>query len=241
MKKECIQYYEQEARRYDSRRFSCTCGKMVDRTFKQAVYDHLRSSQLVLDAGTGTGRFAIFLAAKGKRVVAVDSSQNMLHVARDKAVGSGVQDNIAFVQADVQQLPFSNAVFDGICSIHVLVHFDSLDEAISEYSRVIKLKDGVIVFDLSHASIIKVYSLLERLRSSTPFSFPNYYHGLSTIRELLSKNGVQITAVRHIKKIPRPILHLLICRLGFSWLVPLYRTVEQLNFGVLRIIKAKRL
>src|SRR5688500_18466332 len=39
----------------------------------------------VLDAATGTGRYAIYLAELGKRVTAVDASPGMLAVARAKA------------------------------------------------------------------------------------------------------------------------------------------------------------
>ena len=34
--------------------------------------------ELILDAGAGTGRFAAFLEARGKRVVALDSSAQMM-------------------------------------------------------------------------------------------------------------------------------------------------------------------
>jgi sugar/nucleoside kinase (ribokinase family) len=34
----------------------------------------------VLDAGTGTGRYALFLAEQGKRVMATDQSAKMAHV-----------------------------------------------------------------------------------------------------------------------------------------------------------------
>ena len=73
----------------------------------------------VLDAGTGTGRHAIRLAARGARVTAIDFSDGMLAKARAKAGA----DRVRFETHDVtRRLPYADASFDRLLSALVLEH-----------------------------------------------------------------------------------------------------------------------
>jgi trans-aconitate 2-methyltransferase len=76
---------------------------------------HLRGSELVLDAGCGTGLLTAELleALPRGRVVAVDLSRNMLHSAREHL--SRFSGRVAMVACDFVDLPFVG-VFDGIVS-----------------------------------------------------------------------------------------------------------------------------
>ncbi len=74
----------------------------------------LRGDETVLDAGCGTGRVTaelLNLLPRG-RVVAVDFSENMLRTAREH-LQPRFAERVAFVEADLQFLPFDGA-FDGI-------------------------------------------------------------------------------------------------------------------------------
>jgi SAM-dependent methyltransferase len=74
--------------------------------------------RLVLDAGSGAGRFAEIAAQRGARVVAVDSS-SAVEATRATLAGIGVTD---VVQADVTRLPFAKSCFDFAYSIGVIQH-----------------------------------------------------------------------------------------------------------------------
>jgi trans-aconitate methyltransferase len=74
----------------------------------------LRGDETVLDAGCGTGRVTselLELLPRG-RVVAADFSENMLRTAREH-LQPQFGERVAFVEADLQFLPFERA-FDGI-------------------------------------------------------------------------------------------------------------------------------
>jgi len=58
----------------------------------------------VLDAGGGTGIWALRLAKAGLRVTIADISERMLDVARDKAARAGLSDRIECVHADIAGL-----------------------------------------------------------------------------------------------------------------------------------------
>src|SRR5512146_689476 len=97
---------------------SATYHRLSDHQFawgmKVLARTPIRGGETIMDAGCGTGRLTAELSRrlpKG-RVVAVDLSENMLRTARAHLAEGG---RVAFVCADVQQLPFSG-VFDGIFS-----------------------------------------------------------------------------------------------------------------------------
>jgi len=65
----------------------------------------------VVDAGTGEGRLAFFLAPHVGRVVAVDMDENALWKARQYASFKGLR-NIDFILADMEKEPF-HTIWDG--------------------------------------------------------------------------------------------------------------------------------
>ena len=74
--------------------------------------------KLILDAGTGAGRFADVVSRWGGRVVGVDLSR-----AVEAAYGNlHERPNVQIAQADITQLPFAPGTFDAIFSIGVLHH-----------------------------------------------------------------------------------------------------------------------
>jgi SAM-dependent methyltransferase len=70
----------------------------------------------ILDVAAGTGRVAIPLADAGYRVVALDRSEEMLHVLRGKA-GTA---RVLAVEASGASLPFGNRTFDAVLIARVL-------------------------------------------------------------------------------------------------------------------------
>jgi SAM-dependent methyltransferase len=59
-----------------------------------------------LDLATGTGRNAVFLAAQGYDVDAVDQSRAGLAIARENARRRGVADRVNWIQADIPSYGF---------------------------------------------------------------------------------------------------------------------------------------
>jgi trans-aconitate 2-methyltransferase len=72
----------------------------------------IQGTETVLDAGCGTARLAEWLAGAVPqgRVLAVDTSAEMLEVARRRTNGGGLLAAVRLVRADLSALPFSAAV-----------------------------------------------------------------------------------------------------------------------------------
>ncbi len=103
----------------------------------------------VLDVGTGTGRHAIRLAARGARVTAIDFSDGMLAKARAKAGA----DRVRFENHDVtRRLPYPDASFDRVLSALVLEHVADVAAFFRELGRVTR-PDGRIVVTAMHPAM----------------------------------------------------------------------------------------
>ena len=90
----------------------------------------------VLELGCGDGKTAIALAQKGLQVVGLDPSRVAL-LTLGKRVGS---DKLSLVQADALSLPFKEASFDCLASVHFLDHLllKDRENAVEEMGRVLK-------------------------------------------------------------------------------------------------------
>ncbi len=234
IKERCIRYYQQEAGGYDAARFSCECNRLYDQMTKEIIYKFLKDCTYFLDAGTGTGRFAIHLAKNGIDVVAIDSSKEMVEIARKKAQREGCQHRIQFIVSDIENLPFKDRSFDGVCSIIVLIHLACRDYAVSELSRVLK-PGGILVLDVPNKLLSKAYRPFIRVIKKTTFS--DYYYSLGEMRKLLLDNSVGVVEQRTFGKLPRVIVHFFLCTLNLKFLGGMIERFERFNFGGTSIIR----
>lgn len=91
-----------------------------------------------LDAGTGTGIFAVAFAARGLKVTGIDVNAELLRQARAEAPG------IEFQQAEVERLPFGERSFDLVFLGHVLHETDDPLAALREARRVARARVAVL-------------------------------------------------------------------------------------------------
>lgn len=112
--------------------------------YRKMLWDVLEALELepgmrVLDAGCGTGNLERFIAEKDQlpaRIDAIDFSPSMLARAQAKCAEL---DSVRFTHADLEgRLPFDDAVFDRVVSIHVLYALENQDATVRELLRVLK-------------------------------------------------------------------------------------------------------
>jgi ubiquinone/menaquinone biosynthesis C-methylase UbiE len=92
----------------------------------------LRSGTDILDVCCGMGGSALPAAEKvgpTGHVIAVDLAQNLLAKGTKRAAERGLA-NIEFRQADLEDLPFSDASFDAVLCVFGIFFFPDLSEAI---------------------------------------------------------------------------------------------------------------
>jgi ubiquinone/menaquinone biosynthesis C-methylase UbiE len=172
--------------------------QIKNRVERALVLRHARGH--VLDAGTGTGRFAIPLAkVPGNDVVALDYSDDMLRKNRELAGAEGVT-GIRYLRGDVEHLPFPAAHFDAVVSITVVRHFPQWRAILEEYIRVVK-PGGTLVFEMCSGDHIEAANRI-RPRFGTKHSTDGFlsYEAevrFDDLRDWLDAHGVEVTE-RHI-------------------------------------------
>ncbi len=90
----------------------------------------------LLEIGVGTGRIALPLHRRGRRVVGVDLSLPMLERYRAKAAAAGLAPP-AVLRADATRLPFPDACFGAVLEVHVLHLVPDWGRALAEVRRVL--------------------------------------------------------------------------------------------------------
>jgi demethylmenaquinone methyltransferase/2-methoxy-6-polyprenyl-1,4-benzoquinol methylase len=111
----------------------------------------LRSGAKILDVATGTGSLALELAMradKGRKVIGVDFSQEMLSKAKDKL--TKIQcDNLELIQAKAEALPFPDNTFDYTAIGFGLRNMTDIEQTLWEMARVTKVGGRLICLEFS--------------------------------------------------------------------------------------------
>ncbi|SEA85826.1 bifunctional demethylmenaquinone methyltransferase/2-methoxy-6-polyprenyl-1,4-benzoquinol methylase UbiE [Alkalimonas amylolytica] len=126
----------------------------IHRLWKRFTIDcsAVRSGQKVLDLAGGTGDLtALFSRRVGPtgKVVLADINASMLTVGRDKLRDQGLVDNIEYVQANAEALPFADNSFDIITIAFGLRNVTNKDAALASMFRVLKPGGRLLVLEFS--------------------------------------------------------------------------------------------
>jgi len=92
------------------------------------------SGRKILDAGCGAGALSAELSARGATVTGIDSSSQMLQLARSR-----VSDATELRLADIQDpLPFDDCLFDDVTASLVLHYIEDWGPTLSEMRRILR-------------------------------------------------------------------------------------------------------
>jgi ubiquinone/menaquinone biosynthesis C-methylase UbiE len=148
----------------------------------------------VLDAATGTGRYALELARQGKRVRAVDCNAKMLSRAREKALRDGL--DIEFRQEDLSEISFPEASFDLVLCALALAHVQDLTQPCREFMRVLRPGGNLVITDLHPSMQRKMGAdyMWELAEGHSPVFFPNRHSDVDDYLKAVSSAGGKVLA-----------------------------------------------
>jgi ubiquinone/menaquinone biosynthesis C-methylase UbiE len=106
----------------------------------------LKDNDMVLDVAGGTGEPGLTIASivKNGKVIAVDQSEGMLSVAREKVQMQGIK-NYEIKVAEVSALPFPDNTFDAISCRFGFMFFPDMLLAAKEMARVVKPRRKIVI------------------------------------------------------------------------------------------------
>lgn len=137
----------------------------IHRLWKRFTIDAsgVRPGNKVLDLAGGTGdltaKFSQIVGKDGK-VILADINSSMLNVGRDKLRDRGLVQNIEYVQANAEALPFEDNSFDIITIAFGLRNVTDKDAALRSMYRVLKPGGRLLVLEFSkpeHEILNKAY------------------------------------------------------------------------------------
>ena len=136
--------YDEMASVYEAHAADSPYNAHYDRPAVLALAGQVRGLR-VLDAGSGPGLYAEELLARGADVVAIDSSEVMVELAR-KRIGMDAE----VLRTDLNEpLPFDAEVFDLIVCPLVIHHLSDRAAALREFFRVLR-PGGRVVLSTQH-------------------------------------------------------------------------------------------
>jgi ArsR family transcriptional regulator len=101
----------------------------------------------IADLGSGEGAFAVLLAQRAKKVIAVDTSAKMIEVGRDQAERHGVE-NLEFRLGDMEEVPIADGEVDLVFFSQSLHHALHPERAVEEAARILRPGGRIVVLDL---------------------------------------------------------------------------------------------
>ncbi|MDY6905675.1 MAG: class I SAM-dependent methyltransferase [Thermodesulfobacteriota bacterium] len=154
----------------------------------QAIKKYIKDYPLkanVLDAGCGNGRYCKKLSHNGyKNIYAVDFFKSDMN-------------DINFLLASVDQLPFCDNSFDFIYSLSVIHYLDDLNKGICELGRVLRPGGTLILTFFNKHSLYTILRKLKRnIIKNTKYSLDKLqFLNPEAYETILRKNGFSIIEV----------------------------------------------
>ncbi|RPG50071.1 MAG: bifunctional demethylmenaquinone methyltransferase/2-methoxy-6-polyprenyl-1,4-benzoquinol methylase UbiE [Gammaproteobacteria bacterium TMED1] len=136
------------------------------RIMKRMAIEHTsaRPGQKILDLAGGTGDLTILLSkvvGSTGRVVLCDINNPMLSKGRDRLLDLGFSNNVSYIQADAEDLPFISNSFASITIGFGLRNFTDKAKALSECMRVLAPGGKLVLLEFStpkNALISQLYN-----------------------------------------------------------------------------------
>lgn len=161
--RQCVkvrEFYEKTAEDYD-KEYEAPRWKLYHEIAWENINRFLpkRRNGLILDAGGGTGYWAIKLAKQGYRIVLTDISENMLKVAKRKIKKEKLQNKTETRVTDIRDMScFTSNQFDLVLAEGDPVSYClNPERAVRELARVVKPNAHVII------SVDSKYPIVSRL------------------------------------------------------------------------------
>lgn len=131
---------------------------LFGRTSQSAIVElaNIKQHHAVLDVGGGTGRVAVQIISIAQCTIIADSAVKMIREALRKGVHA--------INADAEQLPFDDYVFDRIIMVDAFHHVADQRRTLDELWRLLK-PGGLLIIEEPdiHHWLVKIIAFVEKI------------------------------------------------------------------------------
>ncbi|ALG12618.1 class I SAM-dependent methyltransferase [Kibdelosporangium phytohabitans] len=163
----------------------------IDVPVVKRIVDELPAGT-ALDAACGTGRYAELLVERGHRVIGVDSSPEMLELARKRLPGS------EFREGTLHHLPVDEVDLV-VCGL-ALTHNPDLTPIFAEFARVLRPGGHLVIADIHPDGVLRGSIPTVRGPNGEPHRLVTYRHSMGDYVRAALAAGL---TVRHCEE-PQP-------------------------------------
>jgi demethylmenaquinone methyltransferase/2-methoxy-6-polyprenyl-1,4-benzoquinol methylase len=129
-------------------------GRRIDNEI--VTFADLKSDQVLLDIGGGTGRVSILFKENFSKIFVIDSSVNMLKEAKAKGLST--------LNSNSERLPFDDESVHRIIMVDALHHVKNQEETLREMWRILKPQGKIIIEEPDiNNFIVKLIALGEKI------------------------------------------------------------------------------
>lgn len=158
---------------------------------------NFKKNDRILDVGFGTGKYLLYMASHGIRVVGLDYSKEMVRTTKRKIANKkGLKINL--VIGDATNLPFKSNAFTKAISINTLAYLVDDVQAISEIKRVIT--QNAVLDGINKTELRMIYPLISIINSARsllgkePIGVYKNYYTVGGLGKKIVKAGMKFSA-----------------------------------------------
>ncbi len=149
-----------------------------------------------LDAGAGTGRFALKLGQRGWKVTAIEPNPSMQAIAKRAAACENI--HIEFVSASIEDdVPVESAAFDLVVCALTLCHVANLRGVVSEFYRIMAPGAHLLITDV-HPDFVSAGMPTQFVEDGVTYHLPNEPHTRDDYLQAVAGAGLALSAVRDV-------------------------------------------
>ncbi|MBA2860803.1 ubiquinone/menaquinone biosynthesis C-methylase UbiE [Methanococcus maripaludis] len=135
-------YFNNVAEKWDEMRKDFFSDELRNLAYSKA---DIKKGKLAVDMGSGTGFISEGLLKNGLNVIAVDQSEEMLNIMKDKF---SEYSKIQYINSDIEKLPVEDNFADYVFANMFLHHVEYPEKAIREMTRILKKGGKLVIIDL---------------------------------------------------------------------------------------------
>ena len=158
------------------------------------------AGKTVLDFGCGAGKSSVLLARRHANVIAMDISEPIMHVARERLLKNDVVDSVSFINGSAHNIPLADESVDLVFGIAILHHLH-LQLVSREVFRILK-KGGRAIFQepVRNSKVIKLLRGLIPYQAEdvSPYERPLTDEELADFGEAFSQYRSRAFTLPHI-------------------------------------------